>query len=106
MSTRTRFFDSCWLPTRAGTCHDAGFGKGASRVEVLHDRCAALDVSKRDVKVCVRTPGKRRNQRHAEVRTFATTTNELLKVRDWLVAEKVTLVVMEATGDYVRHEGA
>jgi transposase len=71
-------------------------------VEVLHDRCAALDVSKKDVKVCVRTPGKRRNQRHTEVRTFATTTNELCKVRDWLVAEKVTLVVMEATGDYWR----
>jgi hypothetical protein len=30
----------------------------------------------------------------------------LLAVRDWLMAEKVTLVVMEATGDYVRHEGA
>jgi transposase len=71
-------------------------------VEVLHDRCAALDVSKRDVKVCLRTPGKRRNQRTTVVRTFATTTNDLLAVRDWLVAEKVTLVVMEATGDYWR----
>jgi transposase len=71
-------------------------------VEVLHDRCAALDVSKRDVKVCLRTPGKRRNQRATVVRTFATTTNELLAVRDWLMAEKVTLVVMEATGDYWR----
>jgi transposase len=71
-------------------------------VEVLHDRCAALDVSKRDVKVCLRTPGKRRNQRTTVVVTFATTTNDLLAVRDWLVAEKVTLVVMEATGDYWR----
>jgi transposase len=71
-------------------------------VEVLHDRCAALDVSKRDVKVCLRTPGKRRNQRTTVVRTFATTTNDLLAVRDWLVAEKITLVVMEATGDYWR----
>jgi transposase len=26
----------------------------------------------------------------------------LLKLRDWLVAEQVTLVVMEATGDYWR----
>lgn len=71
-------------------------------MEVLHDRCAALDISKKDVKVCLRTPGKRRNQRTTQVRTFATTTNELLKVRDWLVAEKVSLVVMEATGDYWR----
>jgi transposase len=71
-------------------------------VDVLHDRCAALDVSKKDVKVCLRTPGKRRNQRHTEVRTFSTMTNLLLAMRDWLVAERVTLVVMEATGDYWR----
>jgi transposase len=29
-------------------------------------------------------------------------THTLLKLRDWLVDEKVTLVVMEATGDYWR----
>jgi transposase len=68
----------------------------------LHDRCAALDVSKRDVKVCLRIPGKRRHQRHSEVRTFATTTNDLLAMRDWLLAEQVSLVVMEGTGDYWR----
>src|SRR5512133_3249022 len=71
-------------------------------MDVLHDRCAALDVSKKDVKVCLRTPGKRRHQRHTEVRTFATMTNALLALRDWLVAERVSLVVMEATGDYWR----
>lgn len=71
-------------------------------MQVLHDRCAALDVSKKDVKVCLRTPSRRRNQRTTVVRTFATTTNQLLALRDWLVAEKVTLVVMEATGDYWR----
>ncbi|MFU8855196.1 hypothetical protein ACNAW0_30180, partial [Micromonospora sp. SL1-18] len=30
-------------------------------MDVLHDRCAALDVAKDEVKVCLRTPGKRRN---------------------------------------------
>jgi transposase len=71
-------------------------------VDVLHDRCAALDIGKRDVKACLRTPGRRRNQRATVVRTFATTTNDLLALRDWLVAERVSLVVMEATGDYWR----
>jgi transposase len=71
-------------------------------MDVLHDRCAALDVAKDEVKVCVRTPGKRRNTRHTEVRTFTTMTNSLLAMRDWLVAEQVSLVVMEATGDYWR----
>ncbi len=52
----------------------------------------------------MRTPGasKRKRSRSQIIRTFATTTNALLELRDWLVAEKVTLVVMEATGDYWR----
>ncbi|MGH3438649.1 MAG: IS110 family transposase [Sciscionella sp.] len=72
-------------------------------MELLHERCAALDIGKKNLKACVRTPnpsGKR--SRRQEIRTFATTTNVLLELRDWLVAEKVTLVVMEATGDYWR----
>lgn len=71
-------------------------------MDVLHDRCAGLDISKRDVKACLRTPGTRRNQRRSEVRTFATTTNDLLALRDWLAGENVSLVVMEGTGDYWR----
>jgi transposase len=72
-------------------------------VELLHERCAALDIGKKDLKACVRTPkpGRGRSRRQ-EIRTFATTTNALLELRDWLVAEKITLVVMEATGDYWR----
>ena len=56
---------------------------------------------------CVRTPGPSR-ARAQEVRTFGTTTVELLGLRDWLVACGVTLVGMESTGVYwrpvVRHE--
>ena len=72
-------------------------------MDVLHERAAALDIGKRDLKACVRTPHpSRRNVRHSEVRTFDTTTNSLLQLRDWLVAEQVSIVVMEATGDYWR----
>jgi hypothetical protein len=71
-------------------------------VDLLHDVCAGLDVSKKDVKACVRSPGARANQRHTEVRTFATTTNALLQLRDWLIEQGVTLIAMEATGDYWR----
>lgn len=67
---------------------------------VLHERCAALDIGKKDLKACVRTPNPSgRRPRRPEIRTFATMTNSLLELRDWLVAEKVTLMVMEATGD-------
>jgi len=72
-------------------------------MDVLHDRCAGLDIGKRDLKACVRTPSPtRRNSRRQEIRTFATTTNALLELRDWLVDQQVTLVVLEATGDYWR----
>ncbi|MGH3782213.1 MAG: IS110 family transposase [Pseudonocardiaceae bacterium] len=62
-----------------------------------------MDIGKKDLKACVRTPkpGRGRSRRQ-EIRTFATTTNALLELRDWLVAEQVTLVVLEATGDYWR----
>jgi transposase len=76
-------------------------------VELLHARCAALDIGKKDLKACVRLPPvPGRKARRQEIRTFATTTNALLELRDWLIESKVTLVVLEATGDYVRHEGA
>ncbi|MHB8187849.1 MAG: hypothetical protein ACYDDU_17640 [Dermatophilaceae bacterium] len=70
-------------------------------MDVLHDRCAGLDIGKKDLKACVRTPSPTgRRSRRQEIRTFATTTNALLELRDWLVDQQVTLVVMEATSDY------
>ncbi len=74
-------------------------------MDVIHERCAGIDISKADVKVCIRTPGAGRRRR-TEVRTFPAVTRGLLEMRDWLLAEHVTLVGMEATGSYVRHEGA
>ena len=69
-------------------------------MEVVHQRCAGLDVSKRDVKVCVRAPGKRRGSYVKSVSTFGSVTAEILRLRDHLTEAQVTLVVIEATGDY------
>ena len=70
-------------------------------VDLLVERCAGLDVAKREVVACVRTPdpgaGGRRRQ---AIRTFATFSAELEALADWLEAEGVTQVVMEATGQY------
>lgn len=68
-------------------------------MDVIHERCAGIDISKTDVKVCVRTPGPGR-RRQRQVRTFTTMTGDLLAMRDWLLAERVTVVGMEATGAY------
>jgi len=72
-------------------------------MDVLHDRCAGLDIGTKDLKACVRTPSPTgRRSRRQEIRSFATTTNALLELREWLVDQQVTLVVLEATGDYWR----
>jgi transposase len=68
-------------------------------MDVIHERCAGIDISKADVKVCIRVPGPGRRRRR-EVRTFSTMTKDLLVMRDWLLAEQITVVAMEATGAY------
>ena len=69
-------------------------------MEVIHRRCAGMDVSKRDAKVCVRVAGAGRRRTVETVRTWASTTNSVLALRDHLIDEQVSLVVMEATSDY------
>ena len=75
-------------------------------MDVIHPRCAGLDISKKDAKVCVRINGAGRRKTSETVTTFGATTRQIMAVRDHLAAQQVTCVVMEATGDYVRHEGA
>jgi transposase len=41
-----------------------------------------------------------------ETRSFGTTKREVLALADWLRCWQVPAVVMEATSDYVRSEGA
>jgi transposase len=67
-------------------------------MEVLHPHCAGLDVHKDIVVGCVRHMVDREVKR--EVRKFKTTTKDLLSLSDWLSAEGVTHIVMEATGVY------
>jgi transposase len=68
-------------------------------MDTVVERCAGLDIGKRDLKACVRIPGKG-GRRGREVRTFATTTPGLLELRDWLASHQVSTVGMEATSDY------
>jgi transposase len=69
-------------------------------VDIVHYRCAGLDVSKRDVKVCVRVQQPTQARAQTKVTTWGSTTNQILALREHLVQEQVTLVVMEATSDY------
>jgi len=67
-------------------------------MEVIHARCAGLDVHKDTVVACVRLAQGRGAER--ELQEFGTTTKELFRLLEWLHSHGVTDVAMEATGVY------
>jgi transposase len=68
-------------------------------MDILHDRCAGLDLHKKTVVACVRAVDPDGHVR-TRTRTFATMTADLLELADWLAAEGVRHVAMESTGVY------
>jgi transposase len=68
-------------------------------MEILHDRCAGLDVHKKTVVACARRAAPD-GAVHEQVRTFATATADLLELADWLAGLGVRHVAMESTGVY------
>ena len=75
-------------------------------MQIVYERVAGIDVGKKIIAVAVRTPGNQPGVRHQQVRKFNTFYQSLTSMVAWLVAEGVTHVSMEATGVYVRREGA
>ena len=69
-------------------------------MDVIVERCAGLDIGKDEVVACVRTPAVSGKQRTSELRTFLTFTSGIEALADWLTANGVVKVVMEATGQY------
>jgi len=71
-------------------------------MEVIHPRCAGIDISKKDAKVCVRVQGRGPRSTASTVTTWGAMTGQILDLKEHLIKERVSLVVMEATGDYWR----
>jgi transposase len=69
-------------------------------MEVIHPRCAGIDVSKRDAKVCVRIQGRGRKATSSTVTTWTSMTSSILALREHLIAEQVSCVVIESTAAY------
>jgi len=67
-------------------------------MEVLYPHCAGLDVHKDTVVACARHMVSGTITR--EIRTFRTTTKDLLALSEWLASQGCTHVAMEATGIY------
>jgi transposase len=70
-------------------------------MKTLHRRCAGLDVHSDSVVACVRLTV--RTKVSHEVRRFSTATRDLLELADWLAAQGITHVAMEATGGHSWH---
>ena len=69
-------------------------------MDLLHARCAGLDVHKESVVACVRLVQDDEIKRI--VRSFGTTTGQLFELAQFLAEHCVTQVAMEATGVYWR----
>ena len=68
-------------------------------MRLMYQRCAAIDVHKKTAVACRRqteTDGTVKS----EVKTFGTTTPELLQMMDWLSEWEVTTVAIESTAEY------
>ncbi len=61
---------------------------------VVYECCCGLDVHAKTVVACLIKQGRK------QLRTFATMTDELLQLADWLASEGCTHVAIESTGVY------
>jgi transposase len=68
-------------------------------MEVLYARCAGLDIHKKTVRVCL-LMRQEHGKTHKEFRTYSTTTQDLLNLLDWLLAQGCSQVALEGTGVY------
>jgi transposase len=68
-------------------------------LRVIHERCAGLDVHKKSVVACLLVTGPD-GQVRKEIRTFGTTTDQILALGAWLQSQGVKSVAMESSGVY------
>jgi transposase len=68
-------------------------------MEILHTRCAGIDVHKKNVKVCLIITEENGKQKK-EIRTYSTMTPQLLELHDWLKEQGCSHSAFEATGVY------
>ena len=68
-------------------------------MEVVAERCAGIDVGKREVQASIRVPDGQGGRRK-ETRTYSTFTSSVEAMAQWLGDEGVTEVVMESTGSF------
>ena len=75
--------------------------------EEIVARVAAIDVGKDSGMVCVRVPHQSRpGRRSTRVWTVPARTTTIMALAEQLAEQHIERIVLEATSDYVRREGA
>ena len=64
-------------------------------MDIIIERGCGLDVHKKTVSACIMGAGLKK-----EIRTYGTTTNVLLRLKEWLIEIGITHIAMESTGVY------
>jgi hypothetical protein len=67
---------------------------------VIHLICCGLDVHKGKISACLITTDESGKEEY-EIREFGTFTDELIELREWLLASHCLIVAMESTGVYL-----
>jgi|TARA_Y100000310_G_C20623424_1_gene784565 transposase len=75
--------------------------KNISTLSVVHPICAGIDVHKELVVVTLITRDAS-GQRQEEVREFSAFTDDLFRLRDWLISVDCSIIAIESTGVYWR----
>jgi hypothetical protein len=71
----------------------------SSVVSVVHEICCGLDVHKKSITACLVYTNASEGER-SEVLEFDTFTDDLIRLRDWLLDSECPVVAMESTGPY------
>jgi len=73
--------------------------KNTSIVSVVHHVCCGLDVHKDAISACLVWSDKKGGEQF-EIREYETFTDNLIRLREWLLEKVCPIIVMESTGPY------
>lgn len=70
-------------------------------IRIVHPICCGLDVHKKSISACIVFNDDNSREQN-EIRVFGTFTDELIRLRNWLIEHDCPVVAMESTGVYWR----
>jgi hypothetical protein len=68
-------------------------------IQIVHPICCGMDVHKKSISACIIFPDSNGEEKH-EIKVFGTFTDDLTRLKDWLIEHECPVVAMESTGIY------